>query len=83
MLFHDSLGCVELWRDFPAQLSAASGRRVIAYDRLGFGRSDAREVLPELDFIAEEARRILPGAARAARPGAFRGVRLAWAAAWR
>jgi len=60
VLFHDSLGCVELWRDFPAELSAASGRRVIAYDRLGFGRSDAREVLPELDFIAEEARVYFP-----------------------
>ena len=60
VLFHDSLGCVELWRDFPAALSVASGRRVIAYDRLGFGRSDAREVLPELDFIAEEARVYFP-----------------------
>lgn len=60
VLFHDSLGCVELWRDFPAALCAASGRRVIAYDRLGFGRSDARETLPELDFIAEEARVYFP-----------------------
>jgi len=60
VLLHDSLGCVELWRDFPAALSAASGRRVIAYDRLGFGRSDARETLPELDFIAEEARVYFP-----------------------
>ncbi len=55
VLFHDSLGCVELWRDFPAALSAASGRSVIAYDRLGFGRSEAREALLALDFIAEEA----------------------------
>jgi pimeloyl-ACP methyl ester carboxylesterase len=60
VLFHDSLGCVELWRDFPAELSAASGRRVIAYDRLGFGRSDARAALPALDFIAEEAREYFP-----------------------
>lgn len=60
VLLHDSLGCVELWRDFPAELSAASGRRVIAYDRLGFGRSDAREALPALDFIAEEAQAYFP-----------------------
>lgn len=57
VLFHDSLGCVELWRDFPARLCAATGRRVIAYDRLGFGQSDARSDRPGLRFVAEEARR--------------------------
>ncbi|MCL6232375.1 hypothetical protein [Acinetobacter amyesii] len=35
ILMHDSLGSVDLWRDFPAQLASASGRKVIAYDRLG------------------------------------------------
>jgi pimeloyl-ACP methyl ester carboxylesterase len=55
VLLHDSLGCVELWRDFPASLAAATGRRVIAYDRLGFGRSDARIGRPPIDFIAQEA----------------------------
>jgi pimeloyl-ACP methyl ester carboxylesterase len=55
VLLHDSLGCVELWRDFPARLAAATGRRVIAYDRLGFGRSGARVYPPSFDFIAEEA----------------------------
>jgi len=55
VLLHDSLGCVELWRDFPAQLAAATGRRVLAYDRLGFGRSDARSGRPSTAFIAEEA----------------------------
>lgn len=57
VMFHDSLGCVALWRDFPALLCAATGRRVIAYDRLGFGQSDARSDRPGLDFIAEEATR--------------------------
>ncbi len=56
VLVHDSLGCVELWRDFPAQLSAATGRRVIAYDRLGFGKSDPRVGRPGLDFVADEAK---------------------------
>lgn len=60
VLFHDSLGCVELWRDFPAELSAASGRRVIAYDRLGFGKSDPRADRPALDFIADEAATYFP-----------------------
>ncbi len=55
LLMHDSLGCVELWRDLPALLRDATGRRVIAYDRLGFGRSDARTSPPSLDFVAEEA----------------------------
>lgn len=60
VLFHDSLGCVELWRDFPADLSAASGRQVIAYDRLGFGKSDPRSARPSLDFIADEAETYFP-----------------------
>ncbi len=55
VLLHDSLGCVELWRDFPAQLAAASARRVIAYDRLGFGRSAPRVGRPPPSFIADEA----------------------------
>lgn len=60
VLFHDSLGCVELWRDFPPALAAATGRRVVAYDRLGFGRSAPRRTRPTLDFVAEEAREYFP-----------------------
>ncbi|MGE3332495.1 MAG: alpha/beta fold hydrolase [Rhodospirillaceae bacterium] len=60
VLLHDSLGCVDLWRDFPAALAAATGRRVVAYDRLGFGRSDAHPDKLTLDFIAAEGRVALP-----------------------
>lgn len=54
VLMHDSLGSVALWREFPEQLAAATGRDVIAYDRLGFGQSDAhpRKLTPE--FVAQE-----------------------------
>ena len=55
VLLHDSLGCVELWRGFPAALAAASGRTVIAYDRLGFGRSSPRGGALPHAFIAQEA----------------------------
>jgi len=60
VLMHDSLGCVALWRDFPQALAAATGRQVIAYDRLGFGQSDPRRERPSLDFVAEEAREYFP-----------------------
>lgn len=60
VLLHDSLGSVELWRDFPAVLAEASGRAVIAYDRLGFGQSTQRTDEPSFAFIDEEAERYFP-----------------------
>lgn len=55
VLLHDSLGCVALWRDFPELLAQASGRRVIAYDRLGFGRSDPHPGRLAPSFVEDEA----------------------------
>ncbi|QNK02029.1 alpha/beta fold hydrolase [Dyella telluris] len=55
VLFHDSLGCVALWRDFPARLARATGRTVIAYDRLGFGQSDPHPGKLRPTFIHDEA----------------------------
>ena len=60
VLFHDSLGAVDLWRSFPQALAGATGRPVIAYDRLGFGRSDAFPGALAADFIAAEGRDTLP-----------------------
>ncbi len=60
LLFHDSLGCVDLWRAFPQRLASETNRRVIAYDRLGFGRSDAHPGHIGLDFVAAEARDAIP-----------------------
>ena len=65
VMLHDSLGSVELWRDFPARLAQATRRDVIAYDRLGFGRSDARTEAPSADFVAEEATDVFPVLRRA------------------
>jgi pimeloyl-ACP methyl ester carboxylesterase len=55
VLFPASLGAVELWRTFPAKLRESTGRTVIAYNRLGFGRSDPRhdELTPA--FIQQES----------------------------
>ncbi|WP_044874376.1 alpha/beta hydrolase [Pseudomonas sp. LFM046] len=60
VLFHDSLGCVELWRDFPSKLAAFTGRPVVAYDRLGFGRSDAHPGELTFGFVGDEAERAFP-----------------------
>ena len=60
VLFHDSLGCVELWRGFPLRLADRAGRLVIAYDRLGFGGSDPRTAPPGPRFIQDEAERFFP-----------------------
>ncbi|MFT8245466.1 alpha/beta fold hydrolase [Roseomonas sp. BN140053] len=54
VLGHDSLGCVELWRDFPGRLATALGLPVVAYDRLGFGRSDPHPGTLPLDFMRDE-----------------------------
>lgn len=56
VLFHDSLGCVALWRDFPERLARSTGRQVVAYDRLGFGRSDPHPAPLDSGFVRDEAR---------------------------
>jgi pimeloyl-ACP methyl ester carboxylesterase len=60
LLFHDSLGCVDLWRDFPRKLAASTQRPVVAYDRLGFGRSDACSGPLAPTFIRDEAVYVVP-----------------------
>lgn len=39
VFLHDSLGCVQLWRDLPAQLSQAAECNFMVYDRSGYGKS--------------------------------------------
>lgn len=60
LLFHDSLGSIGLWRNFPETLARATGRDVIAYDRLGFGESDPRMDRLSNDFIRSEAAQLVP-----------------------
>lgn len=40
VFLHDSLGCVQLWRDFPQKLAEATQCNVLVYDRLGYGNSE-------------------------------------------
>jgi pimeloyl-ACP methyl ester carboxylesterase len=60
VLLHEGLGSVGLWRQFPASLQRATGRRVIVFSRFGHGRSalPPRPRTPE--FFHEEALEVLP-----------------------
>lgn len=60
ILLHDSLGSVEQWRNFPAALAVKTNRNVIAYDRLGFGRSTGRTGPANTAFIDDEAQVHIP-----------------------
>lgn len=39
IFLHDSLGCIELWRNFPKDLGRVCNCNVIIYDRQGYGQS--------------------------------------------
>jgi pimeloyl-ACP methyl ester carboxylesterase len=60
VLLHEGLGSVGLWRAFPRQLAGATGRRVVAFSRLGHGRSDPPATAPTPAFFHEEALTVLP-----------------------
>jgi pimeloyl-ACP methyl ester carboxylesterase len=60
LLLHEGLGSISMWRDFPAALAQATGARVVAYSRHGFGRSAPRAHPFAPRFIHEEALELLP-----------------------
>jgi pimeloyl-ACP methyl ester carboxylesterase len=61
VFLHEGLGSIRQWRDFPAELAAASGCRALVYDRYGYGQS---EVLAEprrtVRFMHDEGLVVLP-----------------------
>ncbi|MCW3161268.1 alpha/beta fold hydrolase [Chryseobacterium oryctis] len=56
VFLHDSLGCTQLWRDFPVKLSQATECNVLVYDRLGYGKSHPMLTHErENDYMEKEA----------------------------
>ena len=60
VFLHEGLGSVAMWRDFPAKVAAATGCRIVAYSRYGFGRSSPRRAPYTPRFMHEEALEIFP-----------------------
>lgn len=56
VLLHDSLGCVELWRDWPVLLANTTGFDVLVYDRVGYGKSSKMSSPTRgKDYLKEQA----------------------------
>ena len=53
IFLHDSLGCIELWRDFPEKLGAATNCNVLVYDRQGYGKSSPFSIAKRDNFYME------------------------------
>lgn len=60
ILLHEGLGCVKLWRDFPAALQAKTGCGVMAYSRFGYGGSDPIALPRPTTYMQQEAMDVLP-----------------------
>ncbi|HYX66572.1 MAG TPA: alpha/beta hydrolase [Burkholderiales bacterium] len=66
VFLHEGLGSIRQWRDFPAQLAAATGCRALVYDRYGYGQSDVlAEPRRTVQFMHDEALLSLPDLLRA------------------
>jgi pimeloyl-ACP methyl ester carboxylesterase len=65
VFLHEGLGSVAMWRDWPLQACAASGRAGVVYSRRGYGQSDP---IPDVrgagrlgaDYMHREAFDVLP-----------------------
>jgi pimeloyl-ACP methyl ester carboxylesterase len=60
VVLHEGLGCVGMWGDFPDKLQAATGCGVFVYSRQGYGQSSPATLPRRLDFMHDEARKVLP-----------------------
>lgn len=60
VLLHEGLGCVGMWRDFPARLAERTGYGVLVYSRFGYGKSDPLPLPRSVRYMHEEALNVLP-----------------------
>lgn len=59
VFLHEGLGCVALWRDYPAELAAATGLPAFVYSRQGYGGSDACDLPRPLSYMHDEGLAVL------------------------
>jgi pimeloyl-ACP methyl ester carboxylesterase len=69
VFLHEGLGCVAMWRDFPARVAAATGLGALVYSRPGYGASDPVPLPRTPRYLHEEALDVLPAVLAAAGVG--------------
>ena len=65
VFLHEGLGCVAQWRDFPAQVAAATGLPALVYSRIGYGGSSPCALPRPISYMHDEAEQGLPDLLRA------------------
>jgi pimeloyl-ACP methyl ester carboxylesterase len=60
VFLHEGLGCVEMWRDFPEQVGETTGYGALVYSRAGYGKSDPTRGPRPVEFMHDEALKVLP-----------------------
>ncbi|HET9690128.1 MAG TPA: alpha/beta hydrolase [Acidimicrobiales bacterium] len=64
VLLHEGLGSARLWRSFPWDVAAATGRRTVAYSRPGYGSSSVVTAPRTPRYMHDEAIHVLPAVLR-------------------
>ncbi len=60
IMLHEGLGSVGMWNNFPDKVAAATGCGVFVYSRAGYGQSSPAILPRKLDYMHDEANKILP-----------------------
>lgn len=60
VFLHEGLGSVAMWRDFPSHVAHATGCNALVYSRYGYGQSDPLTEPRRVDFMHDEALKVLP-----------------------
>jgi pimeloyl-ACP methyl ester carboxylesterase len=66
IFLHEGLGCVDMWRDFPAKLADITGCGSLVYSRLGYGRSEPCDLPRSIRYMHDEGLEVLPELIKAA-----------------
>lgn len=60
VFLHEGLGCVQMWRDFPETIAAATRCNLLVYSRLGYGASDPAALPRRVSYMHDEGLKVLP-----------------------
>ena len=60
IFLHEGLGCTSIWKDFPKKLSQRTGCPALVFSRFGYGQSDPSPLPWKVNFMHEQALKILP-----------------------